>query len=110
MKIAAKFAAGLAIIGLLGGAAASAQAQGKKSTGTCVDKCGKGWGGDKESARFQAWEAVLQDTSWAMWGAWISTGAKIGTAASGYSVSNVRERCSKEGSQTVCIMRAKLCQ
>jgi hypothetical protein len=39
----------------------------------------------------------------------MSSGAKVGQAGSGYSVSNVRERCSKDGSQTVCIMRAKLC-
>ena len=108
MRIASPIVAALAIAGLVALGAAPAEAQGKKGA-TCVDKGGRGWGGDLASARFQAWEAVLQATSWSMWGSWMSSGAKVGQAAAGYSVSNVREKCSKDGSQTVCIMRAKLC-
>lgn len=92
--------------------AGSVAAQGKKAAaaGSCVDKGGKGWGSDTAGARFQAWEAVLQATDWGMWAAWMGSGAKVGQAAAGYSVSNVRERCSADGSQRVCIMRAKLCK
>ena len=100
--------AATAVALLVAAAPGEALAQGKG--GSCVDKGGKGWGGNKESARFQAWEAVLQATDWGMWAAWMGSGAKIGQAAAGYSVSNVRERCSKDGSQDVCIMRAKLCK
>lgn len=100
---------GLAIAGLVAVAAVPAEAQGKKG-GTCVDKGGRGWGSNTQDARFQAWEAVLQATDWGMWSAWITGGAKVGTAAAGYSVSNVREKCSTDGSGKVCIMRAKLCK
>ena len=34
----------------------------------CVRKGGKGTGGSRDSAMFQAWEAVLQATSWGSWG------------------------------------------
>lgn len=77
----------------------------------CADKGGRGWGSTTESARFQAWEAVLQGTDWGMWAAWITGGAKVGTAASGYKVSNVREKCENDkGGGKVCLMRAKLCK
>ena len=76
----------------------------------CVDKGGRGWGGTIESARFQAWEAVLQDTDWGMWAVWIVSGAKVGRAASGYSVKNMRQKCGNDGSSKVCTIRAKLCK
>lgn len=87
-----------------------AQAQGAKAKAQCADKAGRGWGGSVESARFQAWEAVLQDTDWGMWAVWITTGAKVGSAASGYSVRNMREKCGNDGSSKVCTIRAKLCK
>jgi len=77
---------------------------------TCVNKAGRGWGSSIESARFQAWEAVLQDTSWAMWAVWMASGAKVGTAASGYTVSNLREKCGIDGASKVCLIRARLCK
>lgn len=110
MTVATKPMSALAVVGLLGLSTFPADAQGKKSAASCVDKGGKGWGNNTENARFQAWEAVLQATDWGMWSVWITSGAKVGQAAAGYSVSNVREKCSKDAGQQVCIMRAKLCK
>lgn len=100
--------AGVAAFHLL--ASGPAMAQGAKGKVQCVDKAGRGWAGTTDGARFQAWEAVLQDTDWGMWGVWITTGAKVGTAASGYSVRNMREKCGNDGSSKVCTIRAKLCK
>ena len=33
----------------------------------CVNKAGEGTGNTKDAAMFQAYEAVLQATSWPMW-------------------------------------------
>ncbi|MFV0296538.1 MAG: hypothetical protein ACK5JT_10520 [Hyphomicrobiaceae bacterium] len=78
---------------------------------SCVDKGGKGTGGTVASAKFQAWEAVLQATDWSMWFAWITTNTKVGQAAAGYRVSHYREKCYKGGSLgRECIIRAKLCR
>lgn len=110
MTVATNLMSAIAVASLLGFSTIPAEAQGKKSSAACVDKGGKGWGSNTESARFQAWEAVLQATDWGMWSVWITSGAKVGQAAAGYSVSNVREKCSKDASQQVCIMRAKLCK
>ena len=77
----------------------------------CVDKGGRGTGSSVPDAKFQAWEAVLQATDWGMWAAWITSGAKVGGAASGYKVSNYREKCGPGGSMgQECIIRAKLCK
>ncbi len=77
----------------------------------CVDKGGRGTGSSVSDAKFQAWEAVLQATDWGMWAAWITSGAKVGGAASGYKVSNYREKCGPGGSMGQhCIIRAKLCK
>lgn len=76
----------------------------------CVNKAGRGWGYSTDQAKFQAWEAVLQDTDWGMWAAWMASGAKVGAAASGYSVKGVSTKCKADGSQQVCTTRAKLCK
>lgn len=77
---------------------------------SCVDKGGRGTGSSTEDARFQAWEAVLQATSWPMWASWMASGATVGKAGAGYSVSNVRQRCSNGGSLgKECIIHARLC-
>ena len=111
MKHSLAFAAALAFVGTLGFVHSPAAAQAKgRAAQTCVDKGGKGTGSTIEDARFQAWEAVLQSTSWPMWAAWMSSGAKVGQAASGYSVSNVRQKCGNGGFMgKECIIRAKLC-
>jgi hypothetical protein len=81
------------------------------SAASCVDKGGRGTGPSVPDAKFQAWEAVLQATDWGMWAAWITTGAKVGKAASGYKVSNYREKCYSGGVLgKECIIRAKLCK
>ncbi|MDX2157921.1 MAG: hypothetical protein SFW09_15590 [Hyphomicrobiaceae bacterium] len=78
---------------------------------TCVDKGGRGTGSTIPDAKFQAWEAVLQATDWSMWFSWITTSSKVGAAASGYKVSNYREKCGNGGSMgKECIIRAKLCK
>ena len=45
----------------------------------CVRKGGKGTGGSRDSAMFQAWEAVLQATSWGSWAGFMTSGMKVGT-------------------------------
>lgn len=100
--------------GLLAGAAAALAVLGAPlsaaETASCANKAGRGWASDIEGARFQAWEAVLQDTDWGMWAAWMASSAKVGTAASGYTVSNMREKCGNDGSSKVCTIQAKLCK
>jgi hypothetical protein len=85
-------------------------AAGAMAQSSCAEKAGRGWGSSVDSARFQAWEAVLQDTDWGMWAVWMASGAKVGTAGSGYKVSNLREKCGDDGSSKVCLIRARLCK
>lgn len=92
---------------LLVAGAPSAFAKGKMS---CVKKAGRGWGESLPSARFQAWEAVLQSTDWGMWAVWMGSGAKVGRAASGYRVRNLREKCGNDNGLKVCTIRARLCK
>ena len=75
----------------------------------CITKAGSGTGGSRDSAMFQAWEAVLQATSWGSWASFMGSGMKIGTAP-GYRVSGVRTSCKAGGllGQT-CTMQATLC-
>jgi hypothetical protein len=79
------------------------------SAQTCVNKAGQGTGGNVESAKFQAWEAVLQATSWPMWSQWMAGSQTVGTAP-GYKVSKVRQKCSAGGLGQVCVMQATLCK
>jgi hypothetical protein len=86
---------------VLAGAAANAQ---------CVNKAGKGTGGNDESAKFQAWEAVLQGTDWGMWASWMASSQTVGTAP-GYKVSNVKSKCSAGGMLgRECVVQARLCK
>jgi hypothetical protein len=85
---------------LAGASGASAQ---------CVNKAGEGTGGNKDSAMFQAYEAVLQATSWPMWSQWMATSQKIGVAP-GYTVSKMSSRCSAGGLGQVCRVQATLCR
>ena len=89
--------------GALMAAATVAQAQ-------CVSKAGKGTGGNDDSAKFQAWEAVLQGTDWGSWATWMASSQTIGTAP-GYKVSNLKSRCSAGGFLgRECMVGAKLCK
>jgi hypothetical protein len=75
----------------------------------CVSKAGRGTGGNDESARFQAWEAVLQGTDWGSWASWMGSSQKVGVAP-GYRVSGVRARCGAGGALgRECTLQAKLC-
>ena len=58
---------------------------------------------------FQAWEAVLQATSWGSWAQFMGSGMKIGSAP-GYRVSNMRTSCKPGGMLgTECVITANLC-
>jgi hypothetical protein len=74
----------------------------------CINKAGQGTNSTEDGAKFQAWEAVLQATSWGSWASFMSSGQKIGTAP-GYQVKNVRTKCVKGGIGTECVMQATLC-
>jgi hypothetical protein len=83
-------------------AASAAQAQ-------CVSKAGSGTGGNADSAKFQAWEAVLQATDWSSWAGFMAGGMKIGSAP-GYKVSGLRASCKPGGLGQTCVVSAKLCK
>ena len=75
----------------------------------CVSKGGRGTGGSRDSAMFQAWEAVLQATSWGSWASFMGSGMKVGSAP-GYKVSNMRTSCKPGGMLgTECVITANLC-
>jgi hypothetical protein len=76
----------------------------------CTTKAGRGTGGNDESARFQAWEAVLQATDWGSWASWMGSSQKVGVAP-GYSVSNVKARCTAGGALgRECVVQGRLCK
>lgn len=77
---------------------------------TCVTKAGEGTGSNRDSAEFQAYEAVLQATDWGMWSVWMASSQKVGVAP-GYTVSNVKKKCGPGGSLGVlCRIQATLCK
>jgi hypothetical protein len=90
----------VAVAGLLAAAGAAEAA--------CISKGGRGTGGSRDSAMFQAWEAVLQATSWGSWAQFMAAGAKVGSAP-GYKVSNLRSKCGPGGMGTECVISARLC-
>jgi len=84
-------------------------AAGAMAEAGCVSKGGRGTGGSRDSAMFQAWEAVLQATSWGSWAQFMGSGMKIGSAP-GYRVSNMRTSCKPGGMLgTECVITANLC-
>jgi hypothetical protein len=92
----------LAFAGALAMAGAAAEAG-------CIHKGGRGTGGSRDSAQFQAWEAVLQATSWGSWAQFMASGARVGSAP-GYRVSNLRTSCKAGGMLgTECVVTATLC-
>ena len=64
-NLVCKIVPALAAAGVLMLAGATAQAE-------CIKKAGSGTGGNVDSAKFQAWEAVLQATDWGSWAAFMS--------------------------------------
>ena len=75
----------------------------------CVNKAGEGTGGSKDAAMFQAYEAILQATSWPMWAQWMSSSQKIGVAPR-YTVSKMSSKCSAGGLGQTCRVQATLCR
>lgn len=75
----------------------------------CVNKAGEGTGGTKDAAMFQAYEAILQATSWPMWAQWMSSSQKIGVAP-GYTVSKMSSKCVAGGLGQTCRVQATLCR
>jgi len=90
--------------GLLAGTTAS-----DAQKGNCVVKAGQGTNTTEDGAKFQAYEAILQATDWGMWASWMSSSQKIGVAP-GYSVSNVKSKCTKGGLGSECVVQAQLCK
>jgi hypothetical protein len=84
-------------------------ALGTGADAACITKGGRGTGGSVDSARFQAWEAVLQATDWGSWAAFMAGGGKV-PSAPGYKVSGVKARCNAGGIGHVCVMQARLCK
>jgi hypothetical protein len=90
--------------------AAALLAAGAGAEAACVKKAGTGTGSTVDSAKFQAWEAVLQATDWGSWAGFMTSGMKVPTAP-GYKVSNVITRCGKGGMLgQQCTMQATLCK
>lgn len=75
----------------------------------CINKGGEGTNSTVDGAKFQAWEAVLQATSWAMWSQFMATSQKIGVAP-GYDVKNLKTKCSPGGIGQSCQIFATLCK
>ncbi len=97
-KIKVAFIAAAAILAVTSGANAQ-----------CVNKAGEGTGGSKDSAMFQAYEAILQATSWPMWSQWMASSQKVGVAP-GYTVSKLSSKCSAGGLGQTCRVQATLCK
>ncbi|HEU0062617.1 MAG TPA: hypothetical protein VFR19_22240 [Hyphomicrobiaceae bacterium] len=75
----------------------------------CSTIGGKGTGSTADSARFQAYEAMLQGTDWGMWATWMTSGAKVGTAP-GYAVKGLKFRCKPGGWGMECLSQATFCK
>jgi hypothetical protein len=75
----------------------------------CKKIGGKGTGGSVESAKFQAYEAMLQGTDLGMWATWMVSGAKVGDAP-GYSVRGLFFRCKPGGMGAECLSQATFCK
>lgn len=108
--IAAALATALVAMAPVTDEALAQGAKAAKGARTCVNKAGQGTGSTDDNARFQAWEAVLQATSWSSWASWMSSANVIGHAP-GYQVKNLRQRCRAGGGLgRECTIQATLCQ
>ena len=90
-------------------AAACLLASASGASAQCVSKAGEGTGGNRESAMFQAYEAILQATDWGMWASWMASSQRVGVAP-GYKVSKLSSRCTAGGIGQTCRVSATLCK
>jgi hypothetical protein len=74
----------------------------------CVTKASYGTASSLDSAKTQAWEAILQATNWGSWAQFMAGGMKLGNAP-GYKVSGLRFDCKPGGYGYECKGRAQLC-
>jgi hypothetical protein len=101
VKLARSLVPALAAGGLLvAGSAAQAQ---------CNTVGGKGTGGSLDSAKFQAYEILLQQTDLGSWATWMASGAKVGVAP-GYAVKGLKFRCKPGGMGSECLSQATFCK
>jgi hypothetical protein len=92
--------AGVTVIGLMLGAAASADAK------TCVKKGAIGEAGSEKDAKFQVAEALLQAVDWGAWASWMANGT-----TPGYTFGPRTYRCQKGGSWGwTCRGQATICK
>ena len=92
--------AGVAVIGLMLGAAASADAK------TCDKKGAIGEAGSEKDAKFQVDEALLQAVDWGAWASWMANGT-----TPGYTFGPRTYRCQKGGSWGwTCRGQATICK
>jgi hypothetical protein len=75
----------------------------------CTTIGGKGTSGNLDSARFQAYEVMLQGTDLGMWAGWMVSGAKVGEAP-GYRVDGLKFKCGPGGVGQECRARARFCK
>ena len=97
-KIKIAFIAAAGLVAVTSGASAQ-----------CVNKAGEGTGNTKDAAMFQAYEAILQATSWPMWSQWMASSQKVGVAP-GYTVSKLSSKCTAGGIGQSCRVQATLCK
>lgn len=70
----------------------------------CVAKGAVATSDSEASAKWYAMETMVQAVSWGLWPGWLSTGK-----VDGYSVTNERYRCNKDGGSVTCHGRATFC-
>ncbi len=72
---------------------------------SCFKKYSKGESLTEDTAKFQADEALLQDTDWGVWAVWMT-----GAGTPGYTFSPRKYRCSQDGVSWTCHAQATFCK
>ncbi len=92
----------LAVLAAATFAAAPASA---RSHSSCFKKYSMGESLTKDTAKFQADEALLQATDWGVWAVWMT-----GAGTPGYTFSPRKYHCSEDGLTWTCHAQATLCK
>jgi len=72
----------------------------------CFKKAAEGTNTTEKGAQFQAFEAILQATSWGLWAAWMANGS-----TPGYTVDKARYKCTKgTGLGYTCVGSTRICK